>query len=94
MCLIFSTLPLTCHHLTGSNFPFSETSAVHLTAFRKPDLLPLKAEDGVKGHWVRVQAKFALVLVCRTLFRGLRLVSWRFVTRHLLCCHQGHPCRT
>lgn len=59
MCLIFSTLPLTCHHLTGSNFPFAETSAVYLTAFRKPNLPLVKAEDGVKGHWVGVQAKLS-----------------------------------
>lgn len=93
MCLIF----LPCHLLVitwqeaTSLFPMH---AAHLTPFRKPSLPLMMAEDGVKGHRVGVQAKMALVLVCRRLFRGSRLVCWRFVTRHLLWCHQGHPCRT
>lgn len=41
--------------------------AGRLTPFRK---LGLMAEDGVKGRRVGVQAKMALVLVCRRLFRG------------------------
>lgn len=38
MHLIFPPLPLTCHYLTGSNFPFAETCVVHLTPLRKPNL--------------------------------------------------------
>lgn len=44
--------------------------AGRLTPFRKLGLPLVMAEDGVKGRRVGVQAKMALVLVCRRLFRG------------------------
>lgn len=91
----FPPLPLTCHHLTGSNFPSAETCLVHLyDTFMKAQ--PASHESrgsgkramGGSARQVRPCSRL-LDIIC-----GLLLVSWHFVTGHLLWCHWGHPCRT
>lgn len=64
--LMFPPLPLTCHYLTATFF--LAIRSVRLTPFQKPSLPLVTAEDGVKGQPVGVQAKMALVLVCRRLW--------------------------